>query len=163
MKVTEHRYICLCVTVANVAKCVLFILSSHYTYVWMTCISPVIQRSCTRIYFWVYAISSELLWTSVSGECCVFQCTEWSWGHIRYEHKEEDLCAKERSWNGKVIACLLNECRGSCETCSHNTSCFLTPIAIIQPKVSAYTKQTPWPLVRKRTIPTEWPPLVDEI
>jgi hypothetical protein len=24
-------------------------------------------------------------------------------------------------------------------------------------------KQTPWPLVRKRTIPTEWPPLVDEI
>jgi hypothetical protein len=25
------------------------------------------------------------------------------------------------------------------------------------------TKQTPWPLVRKRTIPTERPPLVDEI
>jgi hypothetical protein len=25
------------------------------------------------------------------------------------------------------------------------------------------TKQTPWPLVRKWTIPTEWPPLVDEI
>jgi hypothetical protein len=24
-------------------------------------------------------------------------------------------------------------------------------------------KQTPWPLVRKRTIPTELPPLVDEI
>jgi hypothetical protein len=24
-------------------------------------------------------------------------------------------------------------------------------------------KQTPWPLVRKRTIPTERPPLVDEI
>jgi hypothetical protein len=25
------------------------------------------------------------------------------------------------------------------------------------------TKQTPWPLVRERTIPTDWPPLVDEI
>jgi hypothetical protein len=25
------------------------------------------------------------------------------------------------------------------------------------------TKQTPWPLVRKRTIPTERPPLVSEI
>jgi hypothetical protein len=25
------------------------------------------------------------------------------------------------------------------------------------------TKQTPWPLVHKRTIPTERPPLVDEI
>jgi hypothetical protein len=24
-------------------------------------------------------------------------------------------------------------------------------------------KQTPWPLVRERTIPTEGPPLVDEI
>jgi hypothetical protein len=24
-------------------------------------------------------------------------------------------------------------------------------------------KQTPWPLVRERTIPTEQPPLVDEI
>jgi hypothetical protein len=24
-------------------------------------------------------------------------------------------------------------------------------------------KQTPWPLVRERTIPTDWPPLVDEI
>jgi hypothetical protein len=28
---------------------------------------------------------------------------------------------------------------------------------------SIATKQTPWPLVRKRTIPTERPPLVDEI
>jgi hypothetical protein len=26
-----------------------------------------------------------------------------------------------------------------------------------------YIKQTPWPLVRERTIPTELPPLVDEI
>jgi hypothetical protein len=25
------------------------------------------------------------------------------------------------------------------------------------------TKKTPWPIVRKRTIPTERPPLVDEI
>jgi hypothetical protein len=25
------------------------------------------------------------------------------------------------------------------------------------------TKQTPWPLVRERTLPTERPPLVDEI
>jgi hypothetical protein len=24
-------------------------------------------------------------------------------------------------------------------------------------------KKTPWPVVRKRTIPTEWPPLVDEV
>jgi hypothetical protein len=27
----------------------------------------------------------------------------------------------------------------------------------------ALIKQTPWPLVRERTIPTERPPLVDEI
>jgi hypothetical protein len=29
--------------------------------------------------------------------------------------------------------------------------------------LSCHHKQTPWPLVRKRTIPTERPPLVDEI
>jgi hypothetical protein len=28
---------------------------------------------------------------------------------------------------------------------------------------SEQTKQTPWPLVRERNIPTERPPLVDEI
>jgi hypothetical protein len=28
---------------------------------------------------------------------------------------------------------------------------------------SGYTKQTPWPVVRKRTIPTEQPPLVGEV
>jgi hypothetical protein len=28
---------------------------------------------------------------------------------------------------------------------------------------SQTNKQTPWPLVRERTIPTERPPLVDEI
>jgi hypothetical protein len=27
----------------------------------------------------------------------------------------------------------------------------------------SYKKQTLWPLVRKTTIPTEWPPFVDEI
>jgi hypothetical protein len=30
-------------------------------------------------------------------------------------------------------------------------------------KLKQKTKQTPWPLVRERTIPTERPPLVDEI
>jgi hypothetical protein len=29
--------------------------------------------------------------------------------------------------------------------------------------VASTTKQTPWPLVRERTIPTDRPPLVDEI
>jgi hypothetical protein len=29
--------------------------------------------------------------------------------------------------------------------------------------VQSNKQQTPWPLVRKRTIPTEQPPLVDEI
>jgi hypothetical protein len=29
--------------------------------------------------------------------------------------------------------------------------------------MEAIQKKTPWPLVRKRTIPTERPPLVDEI
>jgi hypothetical protein len=29
--------------------------------------------------------------------------------------------------------------------------------------ISVTNKRTPWPLVRKRTIPTERPPLVDEI
>jgi hypothetical protein len=29
--------------------------------------------------------------------------------------------------------------------------------------MSLVTKRSPWPLVRKRTIPTERPPLVDEI
>jgi hypothetical protein len=31
------------------------------------------------------------------------------------------------------------------------------------PMVLQTTKYTPWPLVRERTIPTERPPLVDEI
>jgi hypothetical protein len=31
------------------------------------------------------------------------------------------------------------------------------------PIITQKTKQTPWPLVRERTIPTERPPLVDEI
>jgi hypothetical protein len=30
-------------------------------------------------------------------------------------------------------------------------------------KTDEQTKQTPWPLVRERTIPTDRPPLVDEI
>jgi hypothetical protein len=30
-------------------------------------------------------------------------------------------------------------------------------------KQNKQTKQTPWPLVRERTIPTERPPLVDEM
>jgi hypothetical protein len=30
-------------------------------------------------------------------------------------------------------------------------------------RLSNKTKQTPWPLVRERTIPTDRPPLVDEI
>jgi hypothetical protein len=29
--------------------------------------------------------------------------------------------------------------------------------------IGDFYKQTPWPLVRERTIPTERPPLVDEI
>jgi hypothetical protein len=35
---------------------------------------------------------------------------------------------------------------------------FLYPVFLL-----LQTKQTPWPLVRERTIPTERPPLVDEI
>jgi hypothetical protein len=30
-------------------------------------------------------------------------------------------------------------------------------------EILLYKKQTPWPLVRKQTIPTEGPPLVGEI
>jgi hypothetical protein len=30
-------------------------------------------------------------------------------------------------------------------------------------EIKQRNKQTPWPLVRERTIPTEWPPLVGEI
>jgi hypothetical protein len=33
----------------------------------------------------------------------------------------------------------------------------------LSPLQNKQTKQTPWPLVRERTIPTERPPLVDEI
>jgi hypothetical protein len=33
----------------------------------------------------------------------------------------------------------------------------------LRPYTHTHTKQTPWPLVRKRTIPTERPPLVGEI
>jgi hypothetical protein len=44
--------------------------------------------------------------------------------------------------------------------------CYLQPIYIFSspklPETQIY-KQTPWPLVRKRTIPTDRPPLVDEI
>jgi hypothetical protein len=34
---------------------------------------------------------------------------------------------------------------------------------IVQREKDIYIKQTPWPLVRERTIPTERPPLVNEI
>jgi hypothetical protein len=34
---------------------------------------------------------------------------------------------------------------------------------LVDPFRNKQTKQTPWPLVRERTIPTERPPLVDEI
>jgi hypothetical protein len=33
----------------------------------------------------------------------------------------------------------------------------------VLPQCDKQIKQTPWPLVRKRIIPTERPPLVDEI
>jgi hypothetical protein len=45
-------------------------------------------------------------------------------------------------------------------------SAFLLQILNARPSVITErykTKQTPWPLVRERTIPTERPPLVDEI
>jgi hypothetical protein len=32
-----------------------------------------------------------------------------------------------------------------------------------QEEINKQTKKTPWPLICKRTIPTERPPLVDEI
>jgi hypothetical protein len=35
--------------------------------------------------------------------------------------------------------------------------------ALMNYQVPQKNKQTPWPLVRERTIPTERPPLVDEI
>jgi hypothetical protein len=34
---------------------------------------------------------------------------------------------------------------------------------ISETKVYKQTKRTPWPLVRKRTIPTERPPLINEM
>jgi hypothetical protein len=36
-------------------------------------------------------------------------------------------------------------------------------LEVLLPYTNKKTKQTPWPLVRKRTIPTDRPPLVDEI
>jgi hypothetical protein len=43
----------------------------------------------------------------------------------------------------------------------------VVPEAAILPMITiqlvTQTKQTPWPLVRERTIPTDRPPLVDEI
>jgi hypothetical protein len=38
-----------------------------------------------------------------------------------------------------------------------------TMLAVTINRITNKTKQTPWPLVRERTIPTERPPLVDEI
>jgi hypothetical protein len=34
---------------------------------------------------------------------------------------------------------------------------------VLPPTLTQKKQQTPWPLVRKRTLPTEQPPLVDEI
>jgi hypothetical protein len=45
---------------------------------------------------------------------------------------------------------------------SFETSVFTEPHGVTSQKI-AFFKQTPWPLVRERTIPTERPPLVDEI
>jgi hypothetical protein len=51
-----------------------------------------------------------------------------------------------------------------------SSASFLSPLCVVTVCmcmcVHTYTqtnKQTPWPLVRERTIPTERPPLVDEI
>jgi hypothetical protein len=43
---------------------------------------------------------------------------------------------------------------------------YLVPVIYPSPEIlniRKHKKQTPWPLARKRTIPTERPPLVDEI
>jgi hypothetical protein len=57
-----------------------------------------------------------------------------------------------------------------CEHTGEATSCMQNR-NIRKPLIEIFTmatlsnkqKQTPWPLVRERTIPTERPPLVDEI
>jgi hypothetical protein len=47
---------------------------------------------------------------------------------------------------------------------SRTSGHFLTGYTLrIESLTNKKTKQTPWPLVRERTIPTERPPLVDEI
>jgi hypothetical protein len=46
---------------------------------------------------------------------------------------------------------------------SRHESTELLPQEGNNPSHEEYPKQTPWPLVRERTIPTERPPLVDEI
>jgi hypothetical protein len=47
--------------------------------------------------------------------------------------------------------------------CIRCTNATLGDVCLIEVTVDKQTKQTPWPLVRKRTIPTERPTLVDEI
>jgi hypothetical protein len=47
------------------------------------------------------------------------------------------------------------------QTRQGSTSLFVDPIILSRP--FGYKNKTPWPLVRERTIPTDRPPLVDEI
>jgi hypothetical protein len=56
--------------------------------------------------------------------------------------------------DGRGAVCLLTRLDGQCNS-RLRTPC---PLYIQQTN-----KQTPWPLVRERTIPSERPPLVDEI
>jgi hypothetical protein len=39
----------------------------------------------------------------------------------------------------------------------------VNPVDLLSTVVTKQTKQTPWPLVRKQTLPTERPPLLGEI
>jgi hypothetical protein len=62
-------------------------------------------------------------------------------------------------WTGLVwlIYIQVIECGG------HSGTLWPEPTCLLPSLYNTQTKTIPWPLVRKRTIPTERPPLADEI
>jgi NAD-dependent dihydropyrimidine dehydrogenase PreA subunit len=62
---------------------------------------------------------------------------------------------------GKHACAEAKRCVGICPVYVSELSLENSPVILVA--VTAKNKQTPWPLVHKRTIPTDRPPLVDEI
>jgi hypothetical protein len=80
------------------------------------------------------------------------------------EYTHEQKCSSWLTEDGRIDGTRVCP-QGSVAACPHTAVAYHhsgNSLTAHQTKKKK-NKQTPWPLVRKRTIPTERPPLVDEI